>query len=300
MLELLMMSGGEVPFNGRLVETILPTDQLTEPSRYAASLIYNDEFYVLGGQTAAGNSRSFWKFNLTTQIWTKLPDAPTTLRTPNIFYNKADKLYCYTLTNLYTFNVTTNSWETTRTSSQSVGASWFFWNGDLYTGTGTLTGPLAYTFRKALNSSDQFVDEAFLSLGVAITTANCIVVGDYLYSFGGVVDGVLSERCFRWNLNTKVREELTPIANPSRTNLLYPMYLNGRIYLIGGAGSGSVAFSTVTSYDPELGTFAYQEPGLTESRRFYAYTSTEDAMYICGGTITGTAILNKFQKFTLA
>lgn len=216
----------------------------------------------------AGNARmKFYKYNINSNEWTELPDAPATISSSASMVVHDDYIYIQrggNTTNFYRFNIEENSWElptrgffgpetTGGTTGWPYGSYFYYGNGTYVTPDDddalyVIRGLYDNTFGRYNPSTGTFTELAKLPVG-AYTGANIVYVedegtqGSVFYVPGAVrtVRASNNNYFFKYDIATNIWTEITGTRPDAQTNYGSSMVYDGSqyIYLTRGGNTGT-------------------------------------------------------------
>ena len=239
------------------------TTSNTLSARYASTaVIYNNNYYLLGGRISA-NLNETWKLDLTTNAWSQLSTSGTAPEgrryTNSDIYNGNLIIFggygSNALNDVWKLNLTTLAWT------------------QIHDGTGTAP-PARY-----------------------IHSVN--ITGDNLYVFGGVIPGLSYNDTWKFDLTTNTWSQLsTTGTTPSARRVSDAIIYNNKLYIFGGINGSGTYINDL--WELNLSTLEWNEidDGTAPSARVeFRVALYNDKMYLFGGNDPNGA-LNDTWEFT--
>ncbi|BEG72628.1 hypothetical protein RVBP21_2560 [Pseudomonas phage BRkr] len=214
-------------------------------SRGSTAVVIDDELYMFGGYTSTGAYRgAFNKYNPETNTWNGLftgSGLSPSARANMCAAANDTHMYLFSGSNqsadFWRYNVATNDWTAITPASPGSSnpvfrtqATMVHYNGKLYLLGGNNESDALFVYDIASNMWSKRVAQG----GIQRSSHRAVVVGEYMYVYGGFVNGSQSGRFDRMNMNTFAWESLPTTDGPGVNSYGVMLTNDEEIIYIGG------------------------------------------------------------------
>jgi N-acetylneuraminic acid mutarotase len=128
----------------------------------------------------------------------------------------------------------------------------------------------------------------------------CARLGDVIYIFGGIVNGV-SQKIYAFNtLDHNIQELNIQLMIPRAGGVAIADQVNNQIYIIGGYNETSAALNTSEIFKFEGGSYSINPgPGFLKARRNFTGALVDNYIYILGGYDSNNDLVNKIERYAI-
>ena len=239
----------------------------------AGSAVDGTYVYVFGGGTPTGGFlNDLWRWNPATETWTQLANMPTPRQNVQGAYWNG-RIYVpggFTTGSVHTtenaiYNIATNSWSTGAPLPAAQTGQAVAYNNKIYLFAGN-PGPVATT-RIYDIATNTWTTGAPMPVG--ITYGRAIVVGNYAYYIGGIINGTTNvNTVYRYDFAGNSWATMTPMQTPRGSAEVMSPPGSNKIFAVGGGGSSFFTAvpqpESVEVYDVASNSWYYGSPLATK------------------------------------